>query len=165
MPLFKIPHYLIGRLVGWEDIMIYIMFPSLYHENQACSNPANKHLQQWTDEILLPAIYDNLPSISKQRLPISYEHSKYAGLAAGVEQRVRGIDSHVHRVQQLRYLLKSKALDNIWTPVLSRIKQPGLRHFQGVRLFAESIRKLEQHLEEKPKELSDLYLGVLDEFD
>jgi hypothetical protein len=36
-PVHKIPYYIFGRLVGFEDISLYFLFPRLYREEQQSS--------------------------------------------------------------------------------------------------------------------------------
>jgi hypothetical protein len=33
-PIHQVPHSTFGRLIGFEDISLYLLFPRLYHENQ-----------------------------------------------------------------------------------------------------------------------------------
>ena len=57
MPVYEIPHYTLGRLVGFEDVSLYLLFPRLYRENQQTSRLLDDDFQVWMDQVLLPAIY------------------------------------------------------------------------------------------------------------
>jgi hypothetical protein len=41
-PVHKIPHYTFGRLVGFEDISVYFLFPRLFREEQQSSRLTNR---------------------------------------------------------------------------------------------------------------------------
>ncbi|KAI5463921.1 hypothetical protein BGZ63DRAFT_352264, partial [Mariannaea sp. PMI_226] len=43
----QIPHYTFGRVVGFEDISLYLLFPSLYREEQKCSKLRDGHRNAW----------------------------------------------------------------------------------------------------------------------
>jgi len=90
---------------------------------------------QWTDGVLLPAIYDKLPPSVKQHLPSSYDHSYYASLAKGKGNRAKGSTIYQSRIQTLSYHLPPESLVDIWDSILARIEQPGYRHFRGIQLF------------------------------
>ena len=56
-PVHEIPHYTLGRLVGFEDVSIYVLFPRLYREEQQSSRLLDSDFQTWLDYVLLPALY------------------------------------------------------------------------------------------------------------
>jgi hypothetical protein len=56
-PVHEIPHYTLGRLIGFEDVSLYLLFPRLYREGQQSSRLLDDDFQTWIDQVLLPAIY------------------------------------------------------------------------------------------------------------
>ena len=98
-PVHRIPHYTFGRLVGFEDISLYFLFPHLYREEQQSSRLRDQDFRLWMDGILLPIIYKHYSSSHVQHYPSSYDHSRYNATARGVESRTRQVDP-VSREQQ-----------------------------------------------------------------
>ncbi|RSL84143.1 hypothetical protein CDV31_016741 [Fusarium ambrosium] len=84
-PVHQIPHYTFGRVVGFEDISLYLLFPNLYREEQTCSKLRDEDFRLWMDGILLPAIYQCYSAAHVQHYPSSYDHSRYNATARGVE--------------------------------------------------------------------------------
>ncbi|KAE8371060.1 hypothetical protein BDV26DRAFT_303280 [Aspergillus bertholletiae] len=81
-----IPHYTFGRLTGFKDISLILLFPRLYRKEQSLV----------------------------QYYPSSFEHSRLNGTARGVEPRTQRVESTV-RQQQLYYFLPPDILPQIWT--------------------------------------------------
>ncbi|RKK84479.1 hypothetical protein BFJ68_g17353 [Fusarium oxysporum] len=46
-PVHQIPHYTFGRVIGFKDISLYLLFPNLYREEQKCT----KNLKVLTKDI------------------------------------------------------------------------------------------------------------------
>ncbi|KAF9882577.1 hypothetical protein FE257_006752 [Aspergillus nanangensis] len=111
-PVHQVPHYTFGRLVGFEDISIYLLFPRLYRENQQSSRLRDQDFQKWMDEILLPTIYQHHSSSLVQHYPSSFDHSRLNATARGVEMRSQRIDP-IAREQLLFYFLPPEALGTI----------------------------------------------------
>ncbi|KAH9203049.1 hypothetical protein DL95DRAFT_509177, partial [Leptodontidium sp. 2 PMI_412] len=89
----EIPHYTLGRLIGFEDVSLYLLFPRLYREGQQSSRLLDDDFQTWMDQVLLPAIYRHHDSSQVQHYPSSYHHGKYNSTARGVEGRCRKVDA------------------------------------------------------------------------
>ncbi|EWZ79008.1 hypothetical protein FOWG_16786 [Fusarium oxysporum f. sp. lycopersici MN25] len=49
-PVHQIPHYTFGRVIGFEDISLYLLFPNLYLEEQRCSKLRDEDFRLWMDE-------------------------------------------------------------------------------------------------------------------
>jgi hypothetical protein len=77
-PLQDITHYRLGRVIGQEDIDVYVLFPADYDPKKPTNFPGKKggrkhgFLQDWTDNILLPALARHVPSDEGQRIPGSW---------------------------------------------------------------------------------------------
>jgi hypothetical protein len=56
-PIHEVPHCKVGRLVGFEDMSLYILFPRLYREGQQTSRLLDSDFGTFMDQVLLPAIY------------------------------------------------------------------------------------------------------------
>jgi len=84
-PVHEIPHYTIGRLVGFEDVSLYLLFPRLFREGQQNSRLLDDDFETWMDRVLLPAIYKHHVSSQTQHYPSSHQHGKCNSTARGVE--------------------------------------------------------------------------------
>jgi hypothetical protein len=108
-PVHKIPHYTFRRLVGFEDISLYFLFPRLYREEQQCSRLRDDDFRIWIDQILLPAIYRHQDGSLIQHYPSSFDHSRLNATARGVKMRSQRVDP-VAREQLLFYFLPPNTL-------------------------------------------------------
>ncbi|EKJ68583.1 hypothetical protein FPSE_11241 [Fusarium pseudograminearum CS3096] len=135
-PVHHIPHYTFGRLIGFEDISLYLLFPNLYREEQKCSKIRDEDFRLWMDGILLPAIYKCCSTAQVQHYPSSYDHSRYNSTARGVE----GLSQRVHpvgREQRLVYFLQPEALEEIWAHITTIIQDPGFQQFKDVIILLQ----------------------------
>lgn len=113
MPIHEVPHYSFGRLVGFEDATLYLLFPRLYRQEQQSSRLRDEDFQVWIDRVLLPAVYKHHKSSLVQHYPSSSNHAKYNSTARGVEARSVKVDN-VPREQQLSYFIPPEHLGLIW---------------------------------------------------
>ncbi|KAL2812457.1 hypothetical protein BDW59DRAFT_155254 [Aspergillus cavernicola] len=109
-PVHQVPHYTFGRVVGFEDISLYLLFPRLYREEQHSLT---------------------------QHYPSSYNHSQSNATARGVEIHSQKVDSTA-REQALFYFLQPDLLHEIWGSILETIQKPGLHQFQGIRILLQA---------------------------
>mgnify|MGYP001658521405 CR=1 FL=1 len=84
-PVHKIPHYTFGRLVGFEDISLYFLFPRHFLEEQQSSRLRDDDFRIWMEQVLLPAIYQHYEGSLVQHYPSSFDHSRLNATARGVE--------------------------------------------------------------------------------
>ena len=136
-PVHQVPHYTFGRLMGMEDVSLYLLFPRLYRAEQTCSKIRDEDFQLWMDGILLPAIHHTYGSAHVQHYPSSYEHSRYNATARGVET----LAQHVHpvaREQQLVYCLPPERLGDLWAGILDGTHKPGFHQFQDVTILLQA---------------------------
>ncbi|KAH7337345.1 hypothetical protein BKA66DRAFT_555306 [Pyrenochaeta sp. MPI-SDFR-AT-0127] len=89
VPLHMVPHYQFGRLVGYEDVTLYLFFPYLYKRRKANNYLNQDTLRRWTDRVLLPAIYSQASASILQHYPAGYEHSKLSSKAGHTEAHTR----------------------------------------------------------------------------
>ncbi|KAI8648040.1 hypothetical protein NCS55_01502200 [Fusarium keratoplasticum] len=136
-PVNQIPHYTFGRVVGFEDISLYFLFPNLYREEQTCSKLRDEDFRLWMDGILLPAIYQCYSTAHVQHYPSSYDHSRYNSTARGVETLSRRVHP-VAREQQLVYYLPPEALADVWAKILATVQEPGFQQFQDVTILLQA---------------------------
>ncbi|RSL86279.1 hypothetical protein CDV31_016424 [Fusarium ambrosium] len=136
-PVHQIPHYTFGRVVGFEDISLYLLFPNLCREEQKCSKLMDEDFRLWMDGVLLPAIYQCYSAAHVQHYPSSYDHSRYNATARGVETPSQRVHP-VAREQQLVYFLPPEALADVWAGILARVQEPGFRQFQDVTILLQA---------------------------
>ncbi|KAH7111566.1 hypothetical protein EDB81DRAFT_894279 [Dactylonectria macrodidyma] len=136
-PVHQIPHSTFGRIVGFEDISLYFLFPNLYREEQKCSKLRDEDFRLWMDGILLPAIYRCYSSAHVQHYPSSYDHSRCNSTARGVETLSQRVHP-VAREQQLVYYLPPEALADVWANILASAQEPGFQQFQDVTILLQA---------------------------
>ena len=77
VPLSKVPHIRLGRVVGAKGISVYIFFPAQWNPEKPTNFPGKLGgrsygvLEQWTDRILLPSLASCISSDVAQHLPPS----------------------------------------------------------------------------------------------
>lgn len=136
-PVYQIPHYTFGRVIRFEDISLYLLFPNLYREEQKRSKLRDKDFRLWIDSVLLPAIYQYYCTAHVQHYPSSYDRSHYNSTARGIE----GLSQRVHPVaweQQLVYYLPPEALADAWATITTAIQEPGFQQFQDVTILLQA---------------------------
>ncbi|KAI8676082.1 hypothetical protein NCS56_00495100 [Fusarium sp. Ph1] len=136
-PVHQIPHYTFGRLVGFEDVSLYLLFPHLYREEQQSSRLRDEDFRTWMDGVLLPVIYQHYSSSHVQHYPSSYEHSKCNATARGVETLAKQVHP-VAREQQLMYYLQPESLEAVWASIVDTVQQPGFQHFRNVTILFQA---------------------------
>ena len=135
-PVHQIPHYTFGRLIGFEDISLYILFPRLYREEQKSSRLRDEDFATWMDRVALPAIYQQYDRSLLQHFPTNTQHSVLNSTARGVEGRAQRTWAH-SRQQMLFYFLQAGALDQVWKAMLESVQAPGLSHFQDLVILIQ----------------------------
>ncbi|KAJ6045531.1 hypothetical protein N7499_003469 [Penicillium canescens] len=135
-PVHNIPHYTFGRLIGFEDISLYFLFPRLYREEQQSSRLRDDDFRVWMDQVLLPAIYQHCEGSLVQHYPSSFDHSRFNATARGVEMRSRRVDP-VAREQRLFYFLPPDALPLVWANILETVQRAGFQHFLDVTILVQ----------------------------
>ena len=136
-PIHQLPHYTFGRLVGFEDISLYLLFPHLYREEQKSSRLLDHDFRIWMDRILLPAIYQHYCSSQVQHYPSCFDHSRYNATARGVEARSQRSDATAREQQLIEFLLP-ESLHLIWETILEAVQRPGLQQFRDVTILFQA---------------------------
>lgn len=139
----QIPHYTFGRVVGFEDISLYFLFPHLYREDQQSSRLRDEDFRLWMDGILLPIIYRQFGSAYVQHFPSSHDHARYNATARGVETRSQRVQP-IAREQQLISFLQPEQLVAVWEAIDATVQQPGFHQFRDVTvlLHAKNLKVL-----------------------
>jgi hypothetical protein len=133
-PVHEIPHYTLGRFVGFEDVSLYLLFPRLYREEQQNSRLLDSDFQTLLDRVLLPAIYQQHDAGDVQHYPGSYHHAKYNSTARGVEGRSRKTDT-MPRQQAMMNFIRPNELHAMWQRIQELVEQPSLQQFKGVTIL------------------------------
>jgi hypothetical protein len=125
IPLFKIPHITLGRVVGIEGMSVYAFFPKQWNIEKQTNFPGklngNEHgiLEQWTNAILLPSLASCLSSDIGQHLPPSLLLAQLRAKARYHENQARANrEDFAH--QSLHYLIQGHSLAAIWDEIMRR---------------------------------------------
>jgi hypothetical protein len=86
--LRDVPHFLLGRIVGANEISLHVLFPHLVLEYDKFVFLQNKQLSRWLNEAFLPAINKYCEAHITQHFPASYEHALANSRAHQVEGRL-----------------------------------------------------------------------------
>lgn len=90
VPLHKIPHYLFGRVVGFDDLSLYVFFPRLFNPDYTDNTYLTQAtLQRWIDKVLLATLYTQAEGGTTQHYPADYTHAKMSSLAKYAETHSR----------------------------------------------------------------------------
>ena len=159
-PVHKIPHYTLGRLVGFEEISLYVLFPHSYREDQASSRLRDIDFRLWK------AIYQHHESDSTQHYPSGHDHARSNATARGVESLSQR-SQPVAREQQLISFLRPEMLRPIWETVLEAVERPGYQQFGDVwiLLHAKNLKVLMKDVtwEGMTERFRGYWTGVVDE--
>ncbi|KAF5697726.1 AT hook DNA-binding motif, partial [Fusarium mundagurra] len=136
-PVHQIPHYTFGRLIGFEDVSLYLLFPNLYREEQKSSRLRDEDFRTWMDDVLLPIIHNHYSNSHVQHYPSSYDHSKYNATARGIEMLAQRVHP-VAREQQLKYYLPPESLGAVWASIQHAVQEPGFRHFRDITVLLQA---------------------------
>jgi hypothetical protein len=143
--LQKVPHYCLGRILGHEDITLYIFFPRMYEPDKPTNFPGKGSgqphhlLQVWTDSILLPSIFRHIPPTSRQHLPHSWNHARMKAQAYHTERSTRtSTDKMEDQMLSLHYSLHPQSLAAIWQEIEQRLTEPEYTIYHGAKLFFSS---------------------------
>ena len=135
-PLHQLPHYTLGRLVGFEDISLYLVFPHLYREEQQVSRLCDHDFRTWMDRILLPAVYQYHDSSLVQHYPSSLiMHETFD--SSGVEWRSRRTE-RTTAAASFQFPPAIFPSTRCGRQFLQAVERPGLQHFRGVFLFCHA---------------------------
>src|SRR5579871_1808981 len=128
--LHEIPHYCFGRVIGQEDMAIYILFPNQWTPEKPTNFPGKlngqKHgtLQAWTDSILLPALAAHLPADIAQHMSASFKNAQLSAKAANREAQAR-VNKNNARHQSKYDIIPPDLLERIWAEIQHRAAEFG----------------------------------------
>jgi hypothetical protein len=133
--LKDVPHFLLGRIVGAENVTVHILFPHLPLTQEKFVSLSKEQITRWVDDIFHPAIYRSCRAHYTQHLPATYRNALANSRAHQVERRL--IETVSYQTQQsITHVLQPVYLERIWTDVLHTIQHtPGYRDFREPELF------------------------------
>lgn len=132
--LRDIPHFLLGRFIGANEITLHVSFPHLPFQGDKFVALSQQQLTTWVDEIFHPAIFDNVPAHVSQHLPASFRQALAVSRARQVEDR-KAVTASYQSQQTIGHVIQPEYLDGIWSAVLEKVSQPGLQHFREPQVF------------------------------
>lgn len=147
VPLHHVPHYCLGRVVGHEDITVYLFFPRMYEPGKqqnfpgrGSSGQAHHLLRTWTDSILIPAVFRHISPSSRQHIPPSWDAARRKAQAYYQEYRSGVAEGERKEVQMqtLHYLLHPQSLAGIWQDIQQQLTDDQHLLYRGVQLLFSS---------------------------
>ena len=129
--IHQVPHYRLGRLLGREDITVYILFPRMYDPQKPTNFPgkgggsAGNLLRTWTDQIFLPALFRHVHPTSRQHYPTSWEHARQKAEARYAELRGQIETDPVHtQARSMHYPISPDCLSALWQDIEQQLLLP-----------------------------------------
>ena len=139
VPLFKVPHIRLGRVIGTEGISVYAFFPAQWSARKPTNFPGklggNSYgvLQQWTDRILLPSLASCLSSDAAQHFPPSFRVAQLRARARNSERQAR-TNREAFSHQSLYSFVQGQLLGAIWQEIVRRCQLAENALFANLRL-------------------------------
>lgn len=133
--LRDVPHFMLGRVEGYHDITIHILFPHLQAGGEKFVSLTREQHTRWLDRVFLPAVGEFFQAHYTQHLPGNFDHAYANSKAHQVEGRQ--VETASHEVQHaIGHHLQPEDLDHIWNEILTTIRDtPGLADFREPQLF------------------------------
>ena len=119
-PLYKIPQIVLRRLTNYDNFQVTVLFPSAVQPKQQTTRLSDKWYDIQLDHILLPALYDTIPTTYTSTFPTS---AKDARLKSTLKSRQTRIQNTYHqpRQQLLSYFIPAQYLSALQKRVLRNI--------------------------------------------
>lgn len=133
-PVHRIPHLPFGRLAGFPDMEVYLLFPRLFQPHRQHWVITKEEYALWIDRVFLPALHLTLPSSALLHIPSSAAHIEVNSTAARVEGHVQ-TQHEQPRIQEFHFSLQPHTLQALWVEVEKSIDEQGLWQFYGVQLL------------------------------
>lgn len=130
----QLPHLPFGRLCGFSDVELFLIFPRLYTSKRHNWVITIDEYTLWIDEVFLPALEQHCPASVLAHLPSTASHIMLNASSTRVENRTQSQPEQA-RIQDLHYTLQSNILENIWNTAMELTEKEGLWQFQDVRLL------------------------------
>lgn len=112
-------------MLGGDEVAVYLFFPRMYRPDKETNFPGKEDgqphalLRNWTDQILLPALFRHVPATSRQHFPTSWEHARRKAEAHYIEGHARfdGEAQMAPQARTLHYSIPGSRLANIWRDI------------------------------------------------
>lgn len=133
--LRDVPHFMLGRVEGYHDITIHILFPHLTAGGEKFVSLTKEQHTRWLDRIFLPAVGEYFQAHYTQHLPGNFDHAYANSKAHQVEGRQ--VETASYGAQHsIGHHLQPEDLDHIWNEILTTIRDtPGMADFCEPQLF------------------------------
>lgn len=117
----QVPYLPFGRLAGFPEVEIYLLFLHLYEPQREYWVIINDEFKMWTDKILMPALHVAYPAPVLSHLPFSVDYIALNSTAARIEGQALP-EVHVPKAQDLHYMLAPSGLRTLWNWILERME-------------------------------------------
>lgn len=134
-PLHQVPHLPFGRLLGFPEVELYLIFPHLYVPFREHWVITQEEYTQWTNHVMIPALQKEYSSAIAQHLPSHARHIQLNATAARVETRAQATSTaDISYAQDFHVPLQADGLAALWADIQQRLLQPGLVHFRDCHI-------------------------------
>jgi hypothetical protein len=155
-PLYKIPHYCFGTVIGMDSLSILVFFPALRinSELEHTTYLTKQDEQLWYDAILAPSLNQIVASSNlMQHYPATANIVALDALAISAEGLKQKSSA---REQLVKHTIQPQYLDRLWNRILQTIDEnPGYDRFRGATLFAYAKNTKLEFIEDSLTETYD----------
>ena len=114
-PVHRVPHLPLGRLHGLESAEAYVLFPRLYHPKLHHWVITDDQWGTWTDEIVMPAIYDCGPAETVQHFTAGARDAQCRATATSIELPTQGREGP--RMKLLHHFIQAQHSGPLWNRI------------------------------------------------
>ena len=127
--LRDVPHFLLGRVEGAQNVAMFVLFPHLGIAGDKFKSLTEDQLSRWADKVYMPGLHKFYQGHYMQHIPASHRNAYENSKAYQVEGRQSQTSSYRSK-QSIGYHLQPQHLHQIWQDILETIDStPGLADF------------------------------------
>jgi hypothetical protein len=145
VPVHRVPHIYMGRLIAAEDIEVYILFPEMWDPKKETNFPGtandevNELVRVWIDQIMIPCLFRVGYGTERQHWPSSYEDAMLRARAQYAERSTRyPNEGEAAIAKALTSSVSGRVLDDLWQHIERELQKPEFQIYHGAQIFFSS---------------------------
>jgi hypothetical protein len=145
VPVYRVPHIYMGRLLAAEDVEVYILFPEMWHPKKETNFPGkandqeNELVRVWIDRIMIPCLFRVGYGTNRQHWPSSYESAKLRAKAQYAERSTRyPNEGETTIAKALSSAVPGNKLNDLWQHIERELQKPEFQIYHGAQIFFSS---------------------------
>jgi hypothetical protein len=145
VPVHRVPHIYLGRLLGAEDVEVYILFPEMWDPKKETNFPGkaddqeNELIRVWIDKIMIPCLFRVGLGTNRQHWPTSWECAMLRSKAQYAERSTRYPNEEDTAIAKaLSSPVPGSELHNLWQHIEAELQKPEFQLYHGAQIFFSS---------------------------